>query len=454
MPHGKESARQDSAAYDSRLRFETLLSELSARFVNLPPDQVDQAIEHCLEQISRFLGAARGGLHQFSPDGRTLSLTHAYVAPGITPLPGMTTSDAYPWSTEQIRRGRVIHYRRVPEDIPPEAQSEKRFFDESGSRSFLAVPLKVGDVIMGGLAFGAYHRHPPWTAEVINRLKLMGEVFANALTRKQIEERLSESEERFKKAFEHAAVGMSIFDPQGRFMEVNGIFADFLGYTRRELLGRSVIEVTFEEDREISRKRIAQALRGDIGFFWLEKRYRHRDGQPVWGHVSSALIRGGDCRPLYFVSHIQDITEKKKMGEVLKETNTAMKVILNTVERDKERLGEEFLASLENLVFPYLEKLGNTPLDPEQRTFVELIQSNLSEIAGPFTRRFSALRHKLTPTEMTVADLIRQGKTSKEIAVLLKMSVPAVFFHRNNIRRKLGIRKTGINLSTYLRSRS
>ncbi len=453
MPHDEGSVRKDRS-YDSRLRFETLLSELSARFVNLPSDQIDRAIEQCLAQICKFLNARRGGLHQFSDDGRTLALTHAHVASGVTPLPKMTTSDAYPWSTEQIRRGRVILYRRIPEDIPIEAQSEKRFFVEAGAKSFLAVPLKVGDTVMGALAFGAHHFHPPWTPEVVNRLKLMGEVFANALTRKQIEEKLSESEERFKRAFEHAAVGMSIFDPQGRFMEVNSIFAEFLGYARGEMLGRSVFEVTFEEDREISRKRIAQALRGEIRFFWLEKRYLHRGGHPVWGYVSSALVRGHDDRPLYFISHIQDITEKKKMGEVLRETNTALKVILSNVERDKNQLKDEILANLENLVFPYLEKLANTPLDPEQRTLVELVRANLAEIATPFAGKRGTLQYRLTRTETTVADLIRQGKTSKEIAEVLKMSVPAVFFHRNNIRKKLGIRKSGINLSAYLRGRT
>ena len=234
MPHCNGNAEKEGAVYDSRLRFETLLSELSARFVNLPSDQVDPAIEQCLSQICDFLGAARGGLHQFSSDGCTLTLTHAYVAPGGAPLPKMTTSDDYPWSTEQICGDRIILYRQIPEDIPAEAQKERQFFVESGSKSFLAVPLKAGGVILGALAFGAHHSHPPWTEAVVKRLKLMGEVFANALMRKQIEEKLSESEERFKRAFEHAAVGMSIFDPAGRFMEVNGIFADFLGYAREE----------------------------------------------------------------------------------------------------------------------------------------------------------------------------------------------------------------------------
>ena len=157
---------------------------------------------------------------------------------------------------------------------------------------------------------------------------------------------------------------------------------------------------------------------------------------------------------IYFVSHIQDITEKKKMGEVLNQTNTALKVVLHNVERDKIQQQEEILANLESLVFPYLHKLNSTPLDREQRAFVELIESNLVEIVSPFAGKLSSLQYKLTQTEMAVADLIKRGKTSKEIAVFLKMSIAAVFFHRNNIRKKLGLRKTGTNLGAYLRSLS
>ncbi len=142
------------------------------------------------------------------------------------------------------------------------------------------------------------------------------------------------------------------------------------------------------------------------------------------------------------------------MGEILNQTNTALKVVLHNVERDKIQQQEEILANLENLVFPYLHKLNSTPLDREQRAFVELIESNLVEIVSPFAGKLSSLQYKLTQTEMAVADFIKRGKTSKEIAVFLKMSIAAVFFHRNNIRKKLGLRKTGTNLGAYLRSLS
>jgi two-component system cell cycle sensor histidine kinase/response regulator CckA len=137
---------------------------------------------------------------------------------------------------------------------------------------------------------------------------------------KRAEEALRQSKESFRSAFENAAVGMAIVALDGKFLEVNSYLANMLGYTEKELAALNVKEVTYEEDLEIDITKHRMLIKGEIPNLWIEKRYCHRDGDVIWGRVSSSLVRGADAKPLYFVSQIQDITEHKRADEALRES--------------------------------------------------------------------------------------------------------------------------------------
>ena len=102
--------------------------------------------------------------------------------------------------------------------------------------------------------------------------------------------------------------------------------------------------------------------------------------------------------------------------------------------------------------FPYIEKLRNTHLSDTQGTYVAIIESGLNEIISPFLQNMAAIYSRFTRTEIQVADLIKSGKSSKEIAELLTVSTGTVDTHRNNIRNKLGLRHKNINLQSHLLS--
>ncbi|HOO46961.1 MAG TPA: helix-turn-helix transcriptional regulator, partial [Deltaproteobacteria bacterium] len=102
------------------------------------------------------------------------------------------------------------------------------------------------------------------------------------------------------------------------------------------------------------------------------------------------------------------------------------------------------------LALPYVEKLRNTGLDDKQKTLLEILESNLNDIVSPFLKKLSSQYLNLTPTEIQVANLIREGKSTKEIAEVLTISERAIEFHRNNIRDKLGLKKSKTNLRSYL----
>ncbi len=142
--------------------------------------------------------------------------------------------------------------------------------------------------------------------------------------------------------------------------------------------------------------------------------------------------------------------ERNTIG--LEEANTALKVLLKQREEDKIELEEKVLSNVRELVLPYLEKLKMKKLGEKQRTFVEIMESNLSDIVSPFVHGLSAKSIRLSPTELQVSNLIQQGNTTKEIAEIMNLATSTIDFHRHNIRKKFGIKNKKTNLKTYLSS--
>ncbi len=142
----------------------------------------------------------------------------------------------------------------------------------------------------------------------------------------------------------------------------------------------------------------------------------------------------------------------KQHAQHLEEVNTALNVLLNHREEEKKKLEENILSNVEKFILPYIEKMEKTRLINENKTLLDIIKSNLKEIISPFARKLSAKHLALTPAEIKIADLVKLGKTTKEIAELLNVSAGAIEFHRNNIRKKFGLKNKKINLRSYLLS--
>lgn len=134
----------------------------------------------------------------------------------------------------------------------------------------------------------------------------------------------------------------------------------------------------------------------------------------------------------------------------LEEVNTALRVLLKAREEDQSDLEERVLSNVKDLVMPYVEKLSNTQLSSEQNAYLEILESNLNDIVSPFSRKLSSTYYRLTPGEIRVANLVKDGKTNKEIARTLNVSSRTVAFHRENIRRKLDLKNSKANLRSHL----
>ena len=135
--------------------------------------------------------------------------------------------------------------------------------------------------------------------------------------RKRTEEALREAEERFRRSFEDAAIGMALVAPNGRFLRTNRSLCDMLGYREVELLGKTFQDITHPDDLDADLDQRRRMLVGEMRTYQMEKRYFHKEGHVVWVLLSVSLVHDEEGEPLYFVSQIQDISERKVLEERL-----------------------------------------------------------------------------------------------------------------------------------------
>ena len=161
-----------------------------------------------------------------------------------------------------------------------------------------------------------------------------------------------------------------------------------------------------------------------------------------------------------------DITNQKKTERLLKkkqrkleiyaarldELTTTLKILLKKREQDKKDMERDLLANVKKLIEPFIEEIINTGLNDRQKSLLNIIKSNIHEITSPMTQRLSIENIGLTCAEIKIANLIKQGLTSKEISKILNISLKTVETHRKNIRKKIGIDRKKTNLRSYLLS--
>jgi len=266
---------------EERLRFETLLSELSAGLIHVAASDLDVALERALQQVVTFLGVDRGNVDEYVGDAPTVRIS--WALPGFGEPPELLDARQFPWTAQKLRRGEVVRFSRIDE-LPEEAAVDRVSYERVRTRSKVSLPLRAGGPMLGVLSFGLVRRERAWPDELVERLRLLSEAFAGALERKRVEFSLTRRL-RFEKLLGTLAVALSRvstadvdqFDQevQRGLREV----ADFLGVDRGGLIefspdGGTARSWAIEERLDVSEFPwvTARLKRGDVvGFSQLEE---------------------------------------------------------------------------------------------------------------------------------------------------------------------------------------
>ncbi len=231
------------------------------------------------------------------------------------------------------------------------------------------------------------------------------------------ESHLKISEERFKGAFEHSAIGMALVSTKGRWLKVNNKVSQILGYTKDELLKTTFQDVTHPDDLNLDVNQLGQMLAGEIKTYQMEKRYFHKTGKTVWVNLSVSLVRDTDGLPLHFVSQIEDITLRKESLQKLEAAITEKEGLNLKLKKQNTKLADFAHIASHNLRAP----VSNLQALMNMHKLLEAGQER-DEIFG----KFEVVLEHLTETLNELVDAVRINNEAKE-ARLVPLSFSSVF---------------------------
>jgi PAS domain S-box-containing protein len=272
---------------------------------------------------------------------------------------------------------------------------------------------------------------------------------------KEAGKRLEESENLYRAIFETTVTAIMIIEEDMTLSLINSGFEKLTGYSKEEWEGkRKWTEAIAEEDLGWMKEyHVLRRKDPDLA----PRSYEHHliDSQGRIRNILSTVdIIPGTKKS---VSSFTDITEMREAEKELKmksqklaELNTALTVLLNKRVEDVAEIEQRILTNVKELVIPYVEIIKKSHMDPACLTYINLLESNLKEIVSPFAHRLSSNYLNLTPREIQIANFIKDGKTSKEIADILNVSKSAIDVHRYRLRKKVGLNSKKTNLRNHL----
>ena len=417
---------------EERLRFETLIADLSSKFVNLPAGELDREIMDAERRICEVLGLDILALWQMSDEAPDFfTITHYYsVQEGPHP-PGRVKAEDLPWFLQQVLAGHIVAISSL-EDLPPEAARDRELCRQLGVKSNLTIPLSVGGQRpFGALGLNTTLAQRDWTDELVKRLQLLAQVFANALARKRADQAVRQSEARLAAGTELAGLGYYEIDYAKRTCFIDDRFREICGVPPDRRQGLDPVQFWMEHvhpsDLQLLLDERQKLHDGRTDRISAEYRYLHPDLGEKWIHhlarIAERSAAGGAVR-IYGV--LRDITPQKQAeAELLRQrTELAHIARVSTMGELAASLAHELnqplgaiLANAETAEF-LLEQ--DTLALEEMRAVVTAIRKD-GERAGEVIRRMRGLfgKHELKLELLDLNSLVHDVRqlVSRDLAL-------------------------------------
>lgn len=320
---------------------------MSARFVNLPPDQVDFEIRRELETIANQFEVDRAGLFEISASIQMLTAFHSVTSPDVAAPPSQVDWSRYTWTREKIYKGQMVMFSHLDE-LPAEAGAEREYYRSQGVLSGVLIPLSVGQLTLGVLTFAMLRHRREWPDTLTRRCRLVAEVFANAMARKRSDECLLESKRFTRSILDSVQYHLAVVDYEGNILDVNESWMRFA----RENGGQCLYPVTvggnyfefFRQSAANGAEPAQAALEGILsvaGGAGEQFQMEYPCGSPsekrwFWMRVVPfRMYQGG-----VIVTFI-DITDRKLGETALRDAYTEIEELKNQLEAETSYLQEE-----------------------------------------------------------------------------------------------------------------
>jgi PAS domain S-box-containing protein len=354
-------------------------------------------------------------------------------------------------TTEKLHLNRKMyeHFATIGE---PVLEKNGRFETE------YRMKRKDGKIIDTYNTVTVLHKEKGWQGGVVSTVRDITE-------KKQVEDELKRINTLLNNVYSSLDEAVFVIDPQDRsIISCNEAAVSMFGYAKNEMIGRNV--------RMLHKSKEMYDLFGNILFTSLRSEgvlrlcfnMRKKNGDIFPTQHTATPIKESNGSISMVVSVIQDITNQKiiirnivkhekeleERQQRLQDLNSALKLMIEQRDKDKKNMEQSFSESIHEQVMPYIHRIKKEGLSSLQKEYIDILESNLQEVISPFMHRISDKLMHLSPSETRVVHYVKQGYSTKDIASALDISPRTVEYHRDNIRKKLGIKNRKTNLKTYL----
>ena len=405
--------KQAEQALAMRLRFERMISRISSEFLWLSAEDMDQGIERALCAVGTISAADRAYVFLYRKGGSLADNTHEWCAEGVEPqienLKEISVNTELPWFAERIQHHEIFAYTDIA-DLPPEARLEKVHFQARGIRSIIVIPMVLRKSLVGFLGFDAVRNTKIWTDDDKSMLRLVGEVFTNAIERKRSEIRLRKSESRYRALFDYNPTQTVVVDNDARIRMFN--FARSRSAGRTPEIG-DVMYKDYAEKHEIDMYGeltdcIQSGVRKDFAGLKYNQRYLNIRLSPFIGGV---IITSEDVTEQKTLQDLRGQMRKMEAvgtlsGGIAHEFNNILGIILGNAELAADDIPGE---------------------NPTHEFLAEIKSASLrgKKIVGQLLSFSRKTDHKMKP--LNIADVVRESIR------FLRVSIPTSIVFEKNI---------------------
>ena len=319
-----EKAKQKGGQLDETIRFEKLLLEISTPLLNLPPEQVGREIKLGLGRVVGFLGGDRGSIFELAAGLSHFQLLHSYSREGIPQPPLTFLEQEFPWVTERLCRGQVTFISAL-EEVSQGGTRDKESLAKLGIKSLLVVPLAVGENVLGAVTFASLREERTWPEFLVQRLRLVGVIFASALARKRAEEALRQTELDYRMVADFTYDWAYWANPDGTLRYISPSCQRITGYSPQEFIDRPnlIREIILPIDREVWDRHLHE-IRRQMLPFEIPFRIRTREGEIRWVEHACQPVKGRQGEFLGFRVSNRDVTERKLAEEAVRKKDRSL----------------------------------------------------------------------------------------------------------------------------------
>ena len=305
-------------ALQYRVEIERLITTISTKFINLAADEVDSAINNALRAIGEFAGVARSYVFLLCDNGTKMDNTHEWRTEGMEPriqkLKGVSVDDL-PWALEELKRVEAIHIPCLA-NPPTEASIEKELWELQDIQSLIVVPMICGGSLVGFLGFDSTRGPRIWTEDIIVLLKIVGEIFANALERRRTEQALAQEQYLVNTLMNNVPDHIYFKDTDSRFIRINRALAAYFGLSDpAQAVGKTDFDFFTEEHAQQAYADEQEVMIYGQPLVGKEEKETWPEGRETWVSTTKVPLRDKEGKIIGTFGISRDITERKRVEE-------------------------------------------------------------------------------------------------------------------------------------------